>query len=136
MVVLALVAVGWAVGERVRRARPATAKPAAGAPRHAVALLPLADETGGGLAWVASGLPEMLAASLAEGPGLRVLDSQRVFDTLEALKVRPGPLSEAEARRLAELLDADGLVSGRVRAERGTSGRRASTRAASASAPP
>ena len=119
--ILALLAAGWGVRERVRLARPpATPRPAAAAPRHAVALLPLADETGGGeLAWVASGLPEMLASSLAEGRGLRVLDSQRVFDTLESLKVPPGPLSEAEARRLAELLDTDRLVSGRVRAAGG-----------------
>ena len=36
--------------------------------------------------------PEMLAASLAEGPGLRVLDSERVYLTLEGLKPGPGPL--------------------------------------------
>ena len=119
--IAALLAAGWTVRGRLHLARQSAApKPAAAAPRHAVALLPLADETGGGeLAWVASGLPEMLATSLAEGPGLRVLDSQRVFDTLEGLKVPPGPLSEAEARRLAELLDADRLVSGRVRAAGG-----------------
>ncbi|HEV8580404.1 MAG TPA: tetratricopeptide repeat protein [Thermoanaerobaculia bacterium] len=111
---LAVLAAGWTLRERLRLAP--SAKPAATVPRHAVALLPLADETGGGnLAWVASGLPEILASSLAEGPGLRVLDSQRVFDTLEGLKLRPGPLPEADARRLAELLDADRLVSGRVR---------------------
>ena len=121
VIVLSLLAAGWTVRERFRLAgQTAAPKPAAAAPRHAVALLPLADETGGGdLAWVASGLPEMLAAALAEGPGLRVLDSQRVFDTLRALQVPPGPLSEAEARRLAELLDADRLVSGRVRAAGG-----------------
>ncbi|HEX9943594.1 MAG TPA: serine/threonine-protein kinase, partial [Thermoanaerobaculia bacterium] len=119
--VLALLVVGWTVRERVRLARHEPApKAAATAPRHAVALLPLADETGrADLAWVASGLPEMLAASLAEGPGLRVLDSERVFRTLEGLKLPPGPLSEAEARRLAELLDADRLVSGRVHAAGG-----------------
>ncbi|HWM93742.1 MAG TPA: protein kinase [Thermoanaerobaculia bacterium] len=95
----------------------ASATKAAVAAGHAVALLPLADETGReDLAWVAAGLPEMLAATLAEGPGLRVLDSRRVFQTLEALKLAPGPLPEREARRLAELLDADRLVSGRVRA--------------------
>jgi tetratricopeptide (TPR) repeat protein len=61
----------------------------------------------------------MLATSLAEGRGLRVLDSQRVFRTLEGLKLPPGPLPEREARQLAELLDADRLVSGRVRAAEG-----------------
>lgn len=84
--------------------------------RHAVALLPLADETGRPeLAWVASGIPEMLAASLAESPDLRVLDSHQVFRTVEDLKLPHGPLPDDEARRLAGLLDADRLIAGRVR---------------------
>jgi tetratricopeptide (TPR) repeat protein len=115
---LALVALGWTVRERVRLARqgfaPAAAV-AATAPRHAVAILPLADETGRpDLAWVATGMPEMLAASLAESPELRVIDSQRVFRTLEDLKLPRGSLPEGEAQRLAMLLDADRLVGGRV----------------------
>lgn len=84
--------------------------------RHAVALLPLADETGRPeLAWVASGIPEMLAASLAESPELRVLDSHQVFRTVEDLQLARGPLPDDEARRLAGLLDADRLIAGRVR---------------------
>ena len=120
LAILALAAVGFTL-YRLSKQEPSP-KPTApvAAAGHAVALLPLADETGReDLAWVASGLPEMLSASLAEGSGLRVLDSQRVFDTLEALKLAPGPLPEREARRLAELLDADRLVSGRVRAAGG-----------------
>ncbi len=118
VLLVGLLALGWTVRERVRRARPAPAQ--AAAPRHTMALLPLADETGrADLAWVASGLPEMLAASLAESPGLRVLDSQRVFHTLESLKLPPGVPAGTEARRLAELLDADQLVSGRARAAGG-----------------
>jgi tetratricopeptide (TPR) repeat protein len=120
---LVLLVLGWAVREvgrgRVPQARqPAAArKTVAAGPRHAVALLPLADDTGRpDLAWVAIGMPEMLAASLAESPELRVLDSQRVFRTLEDLKLPRGPLPETEARRLAGLLDADHLVGGRVRA--------------------
>jgi tetratricopeptide (TPR) repeat protein len=127
--VLALLAVGWTVRERVRLARQAPAAPgfpaapghaAAGGPRHALALLPLADDTGRpDLAWVATGMPEMLASSLAENPELRVLDSQQVFHTLADLKLPRGSLPEAEARRLAGLLDADRLVGGRVRAAGG-----------------
>lgn len=111
----------WAVRERVQAGQPApAAQPAAVAPAHAVALLPLADETGrGDLAWVATGLPEMLAVSLAEGRGLRVLDGQRVFSTMESLKLPPGPLSAGDARRVAELLDADRLVTGQVRSAGG-----------------
>jgi tetratricopeptide (TPR) repeat protein len=120
---LLLLALGWAVRGRAQRARRGDALPrtaAAAGPRHAVALLPLADDTGRpDLAWVASGMPEMLAASLAESPALRVLDSQRVFRTLEDLKLPRGPLPDAEARRLAGLLDADRLIGGRVHAAGG-----------------
>ena len=117
---LALLVLGGPVRERVRPARHGPPpSPVAAAPHHSLALLPLVDETGReDLAWVASGLPEMLAASLAEASGLRVLDSPRVFRTLESLKLAPGPLDGAEARRLARLLDADRLVIGRVRAAR------------------
>ncbi len=116
---LALVALVWALYLRDRLVPPPPAA-AATTPRHAVALLPLADETGRpDLAWVATGVPEMVAAALAESPGLRVLDSQRVFRTLEDLKLPRGPLSETEAQRLAKLLDADRLVSGRVHAAGG-----------------
>ncbi len=124
-IAVALLAVGWTVRERVRLSRhtpaavQATVKPAA-EPRHALALLPLADDTGRpDLAWVATGMPEMLAASLAESPELRVLDSQQVLRTLTDLKLPRGPLPEAEARRLAGLLDADRLVGGRVHAAGG-----------------
>ena len=126
---LALLAVGWTVRERVWLARhgaapagvPGAPGPAvAAAPRHAVALLPLADDTGRpDLAWVATGMPEMLAASLAESPELRVLDNRQVVETLADLKLPNGLLQEAEARQLAGLLDADRLVGGRVRAAGG-----------------
>ncbi len=117
---VALLALVW--GIRAWTARPDEPAPPAtvAAPRHSVALLPLVDETGRqDLAWVASGLPEMLAASLAEDSAVRVLDGEQVFRTLESLKLPRASLSDREARRLAELLDADRLVSGRVRAAGG-----------------
>jgi eukaryotic-like serine/threonine-protein kinase len=121
---LLLALLGWALHRRAPRPDAAAGKaptPAhAAGPRHAVALLPLADDTGRpDLAWVATGMPEMLAASLAESPKLRVLDTPRVFRTLEDLKLPRGPLPDAEARRLAGLLDADRLVGGRVHAAGG-----------------
>jgi tetratricopeptide (TPR) repeat protein len=129
VLVLALLAVGWTVRERTRLAQRTPAAPgspgapghsAAEAPRHALALLPLADDTGRpDLAWVATGMPEMLAAFLAESPELRVLDSRQVFHTLADLKLPRGPLPEAEVRRVAGLLDADRLVGGRVHAAGG-----------------
>ena len=123
--VLTVLALAWTLwsfreGERTPGTVGTIETAGVAAPRHAVALLPLADETGrGDLAWVASGLPEMLAASLAEDSELRVLDGESVFRTLESLKLPHGPLPEADARRLAALLDVDRLVSGRVRAAGG-----------------
>ena len=111
---VAVVAVGWLRPGPAGEER--TAAPAAG-PRHAVAVLPLADETGrGDLGWVSTGVAERVAESLAESPDLRVVDGERVFRTLADLKLAPGPLDEPELRLLAELLDADRLVVGTVRA--------------------
>ena len=85
-------------------------------PRHSVAILPLADETGrADLAWLATGLSEMLAGDLAESAELRVIDSTRVRRTLEDLEITVGSVSEAERRLVADLLGADRLVSGRAR---------------------
>jgi eukaryotic-like serine/threonine-protein kinase len=119
--VLGLLVLGWTAHQRTRLARPGSGPvPVAAAPHHALALLPLADETGRPeLAWVADSLPEMLAASLAESRELRVLDSQRVRRTLADLKLPRGSLPEPEARRLASLLDADRLVNGQVHAAGG-----------------
>jgi eukaryotic-like serine/threonine-protein kinase len=97
-------------------AGPLAATPAAAGPRHAVAVLPLADETGDpALSWTATGAAEMLAASLAESPDLRVLDPQRVFRTLRDLQLAGGRYDEATLRRLATLLEVDRLVAGSVR---------------------
>jgi eukaryotic-like serine/threonine-protein kinase len=88
---------------------------AVAAARHAVAVLPFADETGAAeLAWVPAGVAEMLADSLAESQALAVVDSQRVFRTLEDLQLT-GRLSDADRRQVAELLGADRLVAGQVR---------------------
>ena len=89
---------------------------AAGAPRHTVAVLPLADDTGrADLAWAGRGMAEMLASTLAESPDLSVVDSLRVFRTVEDLKLPAWPLPTSEARRLASLLGVDRLVAGRLR---------------------
>ncbi len=85
-------------------------------PRHSVAILPLADETGrADLAWLATGLPEMLAGNLAESAELRVIDSMRVSRTLGDLGITVGTMTEVERRLISDLLGTDRLVSGRVR---------------------
>ena len=85
-------------------------------PSHAVAVLPLADETGRPeLGWTGRGAAEMLAAQLAGSPGLRVVDSLRVFRVLDDLGMEPEGLGEAQLASLAELFEADRVVTGRVR---------------------
>ncbi len=97
----------WRLGGEATAALP---------PRHAVAVLPLADETGrGDLAWVSNGVAELVAASLAESPALAVTDSLRVASTLKNLKLSAGPLPETDLRMLGDLLKVDRLVVGRVR---------------------
>jgi tetratricopeptide (TPR) repeat protein len=111
--VLALAA-GWGV-LRFRGTAPAAGGATSSAPRHAVAVLPLRDETADpDLAWAATGIAEMLAADLSESPGLRVLDAQRVFRSLRDLKL-VGTQDERALRRLAEMLEVDRVVAGSVR---------------------
>lgn len=114
----ASLALAWVV--YVERFRPDTtpsvpAVLASAVPRHTVAVLPLADETGRpGLSWISRGLAEMLATDLAESPSLRVVDSARVFQTVHDLGLAGGRLGADDLRRLAEMLDADRLVAGRL----------------------
>jgi tetratricopeptide (TPR) repeat protein len=117
----ALALTAGALWSRRSPAETAAGGAAAGvpAPTHAVAVLPLADETGRpDLAWIATGVAERIAESLAESPDLRVVDPARVARTLDDLKLGPrtggGGLAEPELRLIAELLDADRLVAGRV----------------------
>ncbi|HVF61770.1 MAG TPA: tetratricopeptide repeat protein [Thermoanaerobaculia bacterium] len=121
LVLVALAAAGWLVWRRGGLGRadgaPAATAAAPAKPRHAVAVLPLADQTGRpDLAWAGPGLAEMLAAALAESPELRVVDSARVLSTLADLKLPAGPLPAAQLGQLADLLDADRLVTGSLRA--------------------
>jgi tetratricopeptide (TPR) repeat protein len=96
---------------------PAGGALAVAPPRHVVAVLPLAEQTGrADLAWSSSGVAEMIATALAESPTLRVVDSLRLLRTVEDLKLPRGPLPDAELRQLAELVEADRVVTGTVRA--------------------
>ncbi len=95
------------------RSRAAEAPAAA---REAVAILPLADETGQAeLAWTSTGIPEMLAANLWEAGDLRILDSLRVLRNLRDLRLEAGRYDEAALSELAELWSVGRLVAGTVR---------------------
>jgi TolB-like protein len=92
------------------------AAPVPAAAKHAVAVLPFADETHqSSLAWAGPGIAEMLAANLAESPNLRVLDSLRVMRGVKDLRLAEGPVDGAAARQLAELWSVDTLVTGTLR---------------------
>ncbi len=81
-----------------------------------VAVLPLAAQSiGADSAWLATGIPEMLAQGLAESTDLQVADSLRVFRTFEDLHLAPERLGAHELNRIGELLDVDRLVTGTVR---------------------
>jgi Tfp pilus assembly protein PilF/TolB-like protein len=117
LVLPALLYVGWAVLGRDRAASPSTFQASASstAPLHTVAVLPLIDATGrSDLAWLSRGFAEMMAMNLGESPALRVVDSSRVFQTVQDLGLSGGPLDPGDLQRLADLLDADRLVAGRV----------------------
>ncbi len=125
--VAVLVAVGVGAALLLPRLRQADAaatsppQPAAGAAVVSVAVLPLLDETGRPeLAWTGRSVAEMLAAELAESPRLRAVDSLRVFRTLEDLGLRGEALAgERQLATVGDLLEADRLVTGRVRSVEG-----------------
>lgn len=112
---LLAVAIWWLVDLFGRQPTPSAGVPSATA-GHAVAVLPPIDETNRpDLAWLPTGVAEMLAATLAESSTLRVVDSRRVVRTLEDLGLVERPLRDDELRQLATVLDADRLVIGRLR---------------------
>ncbi len=119
VVLLSLAALRWSplpFGDRAVTSEV----PAAGAPPplHAVAVLPLADETGRPeLAWAPGGLAELLSSALAESPDLRVVEGVRVAGAVQDLAIAVGEPSEIEVRQLSELLDVDRLVVGTLRAD-------------------
>lgn len=110
--VAAGLAAGWA-GVLAYRSRSGAA---AALQRMNVAVLPFVEETNqSDLAWTARGVPELVSASLAENPALGVVDSMRVFRTIDDLQLQPNSLGPRELKQLGELLDADRLISGRIR---------------------
>ncbi|HEX7185776.1 MAG TPA: tetratricopeptide repeat protein [Thermoanaerobaculia bacterium] len=117
----ALLAAGWLLApwDHTAASTPPSASTATG-PRHAVAVLPLLDETGRpDLAWISGGVAEMLATALGESPELRVVSSARVFQTIRDMDLPDGPLGPGDLRRLAEILGADRLITGKVRSAGG-----------------
>lgn len=82
----------------------------------AIVILPFANETGRpDLAWLSTGVPELLFESLIEQPELRVINPQRVTQAVADLKLEPGSFSEATIELAAQVFDASRLLTGVVR---------------------
>ncbi|MGH8285001.1 MAG: protein kinase domain-containing protein [Steroidobacteraceae bacterium] len=87
----------------------------ADASSRAIAVLPLVRQAGPTeLGWLSTGLAEMFAQTLAESTNLQVVDSLRVFRTLNDLHLSPATLADGELRRIGELLDVERLIVGTV----------------------
>ena len=81
----------------------------------AVAVLPFGvTDPGGTLDSLSAVLAEQLGDGLAAAASLQVVSGERVASTLRDLKLSPASLSVADRKLLAELLDADWLVAGRL----------------------
>ena len=94
---------------------------AAAAPqRTSIAVLPLRDETGDpALAWMSSGIAEMLADTLAQSPRLQVVDGARVIRTVEDLKLSGETWPDTALVRFGEIFNSDRLVVGSARSRGG-----------------
>ncbi|MFN2431765.1 MAG: tetratricopeptide repeat protein, partial [Gemmatimonadota bacterium] len=113
--VLAL-AGAWALWQSARKPAPSLPPSEPEPALHAVAVLPLEDATARPeLAWASTGIPEMLAAELAEARRLRVMDSLRVLRGLRDLRLEEGRYDESALRQLAGLWNVDSLITGSVR---------------------
>ncbi len=118
-------AIGWRLAHRAGEAAPQqtqSAQAPAAAPVQPVrstslAVLPLHDETGTPtLAWMSTGIAEMLVDALAQSPKLRVVEAGRTARMLRDLSLDTGSLTDETMKRIADLLDVEMLVVGSARA--------------------
>lgn len=101
---------------RVGVPRPAPRPGPSASARHAIAVLPLRDETSEpGLAWARTGIPDLLVARLGDAPELRVVDTLRVRRTLHDLRLGEETFDERTLAQLAELWSVDRIVTGAIR---------------------
>jgi tetratricopeptide (TPR) repeat protein/TolB-like protein len=102
------------------RNRPGAGPPRVEGPSASIAVLPFRDETNDPtLAWLSTGIPEMLVDALAQSPTIRVVDAGRVSRTLRDLNLGEGPWTAETLKRIGDLLDVDRLVVGSARAHGG-----------------
>ena len=80
---------------------------------RSVLVLPFLNRTSDEkLQWTGPGMTDMLIGDLSQDPNVRVVSSERLFQTMEDLKVRSSDLSAEDLKRLSEILNADWIVQG------------------------
>ena len=78
-----------------------------------ILVLPFVNKTRGSeLNWAESGMTDMLIADLSQNAQLRVISSERVYQTLEDLKMSGPDYSEEELTRMSEIVNADLVLQG------------------------
>ncbi len=80
--------------------------------KRKVALLPLENNAGGDLSWVASGVEYLTSNKLSVLSGFQPVERQAIARVMDELGVRPGVLDERNASQLGRISGADVTVSG------------------------
>lgn len=118
LALLAVVAGGfWLYSETARPEADNQANTTAASATVSVAILPLENNSGREqLDWLTTGIPELASEQLSEAQHVRLVDPNRVLQTLADLNMLERQISSADLRQAAELLGARVLVTGNVRA--------------------
>lgn len=116
---IAVLAAGVSLAPRFFRAEPAAVvratTPKNETAGHAIVVLPFQNKTGRqDMAWVESTLGDLLITDLGQAPGLRVLNSDRVFQTMQDLKMQAASYEQSDANNIGEILGGEFVVSGSV----------------------
>ncbi len=118
-VAIALIGLGLTASWLLSRTDPAASvaeTAATSSTSAAIAILPLEDLTGRGeLAWLRTGVPELVADQLAENQDLQLVDPNRVYQTLADLNMIDRSGTPGDLRQAAELLGAQKVVTGNIR---------------------
>lgn len=82
---------------------------------QSVAVLPFDNQTGNpDLSWIENAMADLLISDLSNSRNLRVIDSDRVYQVLNDLKIEVGSYNNQNMQRLAEILDANRIILGNV----------------------
>jgi serine/threonine protein kinase len=78
---------------------------------HSAIVLPFRNRTGKQeMSWVETTMADLLVSDLSQTRNLRIVNQDRMFQTLKDLKISPGSYDDETARKLGEILDVDYVV--------------------------